>query len=101
MKRARFLMRSAAAFAALGMTLGSRLAFATLALSNETTWMGRQILPWITQHRDTPDAPATLRELVYASRYRMKDTPTSRQAFQLLHKLYPKSDEARDTKYYY
>ena len=42
-----------------------------------------------------------LRELVYASRYRTKDTPTSRQAFQLLHKLYPKSDEARDTKYYY
>lgn len=76
-------------------------AFATLARSNETTWMGRQILPWIGHHRDTAEAPATLRALVYASRYGAKDTPTSRQAFQLLHKLYPDSDEARDTKYYY
>jgi hypothetical protein len=76
-------------------------AYATLARSNETTWMGQQILPWITQHTNTANAPATLRSLVYASRYGAKDTPTSRQAFQLLHKLYPKSDEARDTKYYY
>lgn len=76
-------------------------AYATLLRSNETTWMGQQILPWLRSHRDTADAPATLRELVYASRYGAKDTPTSREAFQLLHKQYPKSDEARDTKYYY
>ena len=76
-------------------------AFATLAGSNETAWMGRQILPWIARHTDTANAPATLRQLVFASRYGAKDTPTSRQAFQLLHKLYPDSDEARDTKYYY
>ncbi|GMV29917.1 MAG: hypothetical protein AMXMBFR59_20420 [Rhodanobacteraceae bacterium] len=76
-------------------------ALATLAGSNETTWMGKQILPWIAQHTDTADAPAILRQLVFASRYGAKDTPTSRQAFRLLHRLYPDSDEARETKYYY
>lgn len=76
-------------------------ALATLAGSNETNWMGKQILPWIAQHTDTADAPAILRQLVFASRYGAKDTSTSRQAFRLLHKLYPDSDEARETKYYY
>lgn len=74
---------------------------ATLSKANETTWLGQQILAWISAHPEQTDAPRLLREVVYASRYIMKDTPTSRRAFQLLHKLYPDSSEAKDTKYFY
>ncbi|UXI70102.1 hypothetical protein [Tahibacter amnicola] len=68
---------------------------------NTTTWMGEQILPWISAHTDHADAAAILKDLVYASRYGAPDKATSRKAFLLLHKLYPESEEAKSTKYYY
>lgn len=74
---------------------------AILSKGNETTWMGQQILPWMNNQPRFAEAPAILEKLVYASRYGMRDTATSRRAFVLLHKQYPASPEAVRTKYYY
>lgn len=72
-----------------------------LAKANETTWMGQQILPWMSSHPRFAEGPALLEKLVYASRYGARDTATSRRAFVLLHKQYPASPEAERTRYYY
>jgi hypothetical protein len=69
--------------------------------ANDTAWMGKQILPWLTAQPKFAEAPAILEKLVRATRYFHNDTATSRAAFQLLHKQYPKSAEAARTKYYY
>lgn len=68
---------------------------------NETEWMGKQILPWMKSQPKFAEGPAILEKLVYASRYRQKHTPTSREAFKLLHAQYPKSAEALRTRYYF
>jgi hypothetical protein len=68
---------------------------------NETEWLGLQILPWMKSQPKFAEGPAILEKLVYASRYRQKHTPTSREAFKLLHAQYPKSTEALRTRYYY
>ena len=74
---------------------------ARLGASNETTWMGQQLLPWMRDHPRFAEGPAILEKLVYASRYGMRDTATSRQAFRLLHLQYPNSAEAVRTRYFY
>lgn len=74
---------------------------AALEPANETNWMGKQILPWMRANPKFAEGPAILEKLVYASRYGMPDTATSRQAFQLLHQQYPKSPEAQRTRYFY
>ncbi|GAB3254055.1 hypothetical protein [Chitinimonas naiadis] len=76
-------------------------ALLTLSKVNSTTWMGQQILPWMRKQPKFAEGPAILEKLVYASRYGMRDTPTSKQAFQLLHKQYPNSEEAQRTRYFY
>ncbi len=68
--------------------------------SNNTTWMGQAMLPWLGAHRSA-EGPALLERLVYASRYGQGDTATSRAAFLLLHKQYPNSPEAQRTRYYF
>lgn len=78
-----------------------RDALTQLATRNDTTWMGEQILPWIREQPKFAEGPAILEKLVYASRYGMQDTATSRQAFQLLHKKYAGSPEAIRTRYFY
>ncbi|HEY9104862.1 hypothetical protein [Chitinimonas sp.] len=68
---------------------------------NETEWMGQQILPWLGKQPKFDEGPAILEKLVWASRRGDKHTPTSRAAFQLLHKQYPKSPEALRTRYFF
>ncbi len=66
-----------------------------------TEWMGRQILPYISANPRLPEGATVLARLVRQSRYGERHTPTSRSAFTLLHKLYAKSPEAADTRYFY
>jgi hypothetical protein len=71
-----------------------------LSASNQTTWIGQAMLPWLRAHKSA-EGPALLEKLVYASRYGPSDTKTSRAAFQLLHAQYPNSPEAMRTQYYF
>lgn len=75
--------------------------FNTLRERNETEWLGRQILPWLSTQPKSAEGPALLEKLVWESRRGMRHTPTSRAAFQLLHKQYPNSPEAQRTRHYY
>lgn len=72
-----------------------------LSERNETEWMGQQILPWLRAQPKFDEGPAILEKLVWASRRGANHTPTSRAAFQLLHKQYPNSPEALRTRYYF
>lgn len=71
-----------------------------LAAGNETTEMGKQILPWMQLHPRSAEGPAILGKLVKISRYGMRDIATSRQAFILLHKHSHNGSEAIRTNYF-
>ena len=71
-----------------------------LAATNQTTWLGQALLPWLAVHKSA-EGPALLEKLVYASRYGANDPATSRRAFLMLHRQYPNSPEARRTRYFF
>lgn len=72
-----------------------------LAAGNETTGMGKQILPWMQLHPRSAEGLAILEKLVEISRYGVRDTATPRQAFILLHKHSPNGLEAIRTNYFH
>jgi hypothetical protein len=71
-------------------------------LGTTTTFIGQATVAWARQHPADPRLPAALQEVVEATRNGCSgETPISRAAFVTLKKLYPKSEEARSTRYYY
>jgi hypothetical protein len=56
------------------------------------------LMAWVKQKPDDVEAPKALHFLISTKRVMGKP---SREAFQLLHKLYPASEWAKKTKYYY
>ena len=63
-----------------------------------------ETIAWAGAHPDDPRVPRALHMAVLASRYRFDDKETgklSKQAFDLLHKRYPKSEWTAKTKYWY
>jgi hypothetical protein len=70
----------------------------------EATYLARQTLDWALQHPDDPRVPEALHRAVMASHYRCTDENTgkySKQAFDLLHRQYPKSEWTAQTPYWY
>jgi hypothetical protein len=68
------------------------------------TYLARQTVDWARKHPDDPRLPEALHRAVQASRYRCTDANTgkySKQAFDLLHRQYPKSKWTARTKYWY
>jgi outer membrane protein assembly factor BamD (BamD/ComL family) len=73
--------------------------------------IGQRVLEWAKGHPADPDVPEALYLTVRATRYGNAKTvqnpdntsysPTSKAAFQLLHRNYPKSEWAAKTPYYY
>jgi hypothetical protein len=62
------------------------------------------VLAWARQHPEDERVPEALHLTVRSTRYGCGDDNTSkfsRQAFQLLHKKYPKSEWAKKTPYWY
>ncbi|HSI48283.1 MAG TPA: hypothetical protein VLA61_08445 [Ideonella sp.] len=69
------------------------------------------LLAWAKAHRDDPEAPKALHFFIASTRKECRrydpahpDAPPPahpREAFELLHKLWPKSEWAKQTKYYY
>ncbi len=63
-----------------------------------------QVLVWAKRTPDDPRLPEALHLAVRSTRYgctNEKTTQLSKQAFQLLHKQYPQSPWAQQTKYWY
>ena len=63
-----------------------------------------QVIGWAKKNPNDPRVPEALHLAVKSTRYGITDKDTSgfsKQAFQLLHKQYPKSEWAVKTKYWY
>jgi hypothetical protein len=72
--------------------------------TNSVNYLCAETLEWARAHASDPSVPEALHLAVEATHYGPKDaegTKYSKQAFELLHKAYPKSEWAAMTKYYY
>jgi len=68
------------------------------------SYLGREVLAWAKAAPDDPRIPEALHLVVRATRYGCGDDKTSsysKQAFQLLHSKYPKSEWTKKTPYFY
>jgi hypothetical protein len=68
------------------------------------TYLAREAITWAEAHPSDPDAAEALAHAVEGTRWGCTDektTAASRAAFQTLHRLFPKSEWARKTKYWY
>ena len=74
------------------------------ARENAPTFMGKIVIDWVRRHPESELGPEALHYAVRATRigcHHTTDRAVSRGAFQLLHKLWPKSEWAKKTPYYY
>jgi hypothetical protein len=76
-------------------------------LPGGVVWLGRRAIAYVKEHPDDKDGAEALGLTVRATRYGCfleKDgdkKAVSKEAFTMLHRLYPKSDWAARTPYYY
>jgi len=74
------------------------------ALDTAPNYLVVQVLAWAKRTPNDPRVPEALYLAVRSTRYGCTDTKTtqfSKQAFQVLHKQYPQSSWAQQTKYWY
>ena len=77
----------------------------TMPVENQT--LGDAVIGWARSHPKDPRLAGDLASVVtqwkysYHSQGTLQYVPQSREAFTLLHKLFPRSQEARDTRYFY
>ena len=74
------------------------------ALETAPNYLVAQVLAWAKRMPNDPRVPEALHLAVRSTRYGCTDGKTtqfSKQAFQVLHKQYPQSPWARQTKYWY
>lgn len=76
-------------------------------MPTEAQTLGAAVIDWAKSHPKDPRLAGDLASVVtqYKYSFHPKGTPQyvpqSREAFLLLHKLFPRSDEAAETKYFY
>jgi tetratricopeptide (TPR) repeat protein len=74
------------------------------ALETAPNYLVAQVLAWAKRMPNDPRVPEALHLAVRSTRYGCTDAKTtqfSKQAFQVLHKQYPQSPWARQTRYWY
>jgi hypothetical protein len=77
---------------------------ALAALGTAPTYLAREAVTWAVARPSDQDAAEALAHAVEGTRWGCVDkttSPASRAAFQTLHRLFPRSDWARRTKYWY
>lgn len=72
-----------------------------VAQGNATALLGGIVFDWVDKHPDEADAPYLLHLTVRLTRYGPRVSELSKRAFRLLHKRYPKSEWAQNTKHHY
>jgi tetratricopeptide (TPR) repeat protein len=73
-------------------------------LDTAPNYLVAQVLAWAKRTPNDPRVPEALHLAIRSTRYGCTDTKTtqfSKQAFQVLHKQYPQSSWAQQTKYWY
>ena len=78
------------------------------ALPQGLVWVGQRAMEYVKAHPQDKDAPETLALIVHGTRYGCAEyndpnaqSALSKQAFEMLHGMYPKSPWTLKTKYYY
>jgi hypothetical protein len=78
------------------------------ALPQGLVWVGQRAMDYIASHPQDKDAPEALALIVHGTRYgcaeyndQKPQSAVSKQAFEMLHRMYPKSSWTLKTKYYY
>jgi hypothetical protein len=78
------------------------------ALPQGLVWVGERAIGYIKAHPQDKDAAETLALIVRGTRYGCaeyndpkRQSTLSKQAFEMLHRMYPKSPWTLKTKYYY
>ena len=78
------------------------------ALPVSAVWLGQRAIAYVKAHPDDKDGAEALALTVKATRYGCNaDSPengqraVSKEAFEMLHRVYPKSEWTAKTKYYY
>jgi hypothetical protein len=75
-----------------------------LALGDSSTFLARRAVEFAVKNPNHPQTPEILHLAVRSTRYGCKDEKTgdfSKQAFQILHKRYPKSEWTKKTQYWF
>jgi hypothetical protein len=75
-----------------------------LQLQSAPNYLGKQVIDWAKTNPADPRAPEALHLVVRSTRYGCGDERTStisKDAFQLLHKRYPKSEWTKKTPYWF
>jgi hypothetical protein len=74
------------------------------SLGNSATVLARRAVEFATQNPNHPQVPEILHFAVRSTRYGCTDDATgkySKQAFDILHKRYPKSAWTKETPYWF
>jgi hypothetical protein len=74
------------------------------ALGTAPTYLAREAVKWAVARPSDTDAAEALAHAVEGTRWGCTDqstTPASRSAFQTLHRLFPRTEWARKTRYWY
>jgi hypothetical protein len=77
---------------------------ALAALGPSATYLATEAVTWAKSRPQDPDAAEALAHAVEGTRWACgneKSSAASQAAFQTLHRLFPKSEWARKTKYWY
>jgi hypothetical protein len=77
---------------------------ALLKLESAPNYLGKQVIAWAKKNPSDPRVPEALYWVVRSTRYGCGDERTSnisKQAFELLHKTYPKSEWTKKTPYWF
>ena len=72
-----------------------------VAIGNARDYLARETIKWAKARPTDVDAAEALARVVTGGRWICSDRALSRQSFQLLHKLFPKTEWARRTRYWY
>jgi hypothetical protein len=78
------------------------------ALPQGLVWVGQRAMAYVKAHPDDKNAPEALSLIVHGTRYGCAtynqpnaQKALSKDAFEMLHRMYPKSEWTLNTKYYY
>ena len=74
------------------------------ALPTAPSYLSRAVIDWALRYPSDPRIPYALHLAVKSTRYGCTDATTSevsKKAFEILHRKYPGSDWAKQTKYYF
>jgi hypothetical protein len=70
-------------------------------LPGAPAWLGAIVIPWAKAHLTDPRVPEALHNVVRATQYGDMASDTSKAAYELLHKSFPRNPWTAKTRYWF